>query len=412
MAGVLLLGNLRCSLTLAREMAAAGHEMHCGVDELSPYLFASRAIGNAFQHANPVAEPQRALARIGAYLAAHPEVDTVMPISEMTTRLIVRNSAMFAGRARIAAVSEDVLETCVDKEGMFQLCERIGVPVAAREIAVDYASLAAAVQRIGRPSIVKPVDSAEFLFGQKAVLLSAQDRFETKLPAWPAEHRSLCVQRYVGGTRHAVNFGAYEGALLGAADCAVLHTDRTDGTGYTTGIMSVPAQPEIAEATMRLLRALNYTGIGDIDFIHDEATGELTFLELNPRVGASYKAASVAGVPLARWAVQIAHGERPRALNPLWLHANHGRVVWTKGAVSGLLRRRRAGELSRGAAFAEAMRIGADALRAHDMVFSWGDPAPALWDYLHPLLTRIGAHRAHVEPEQDLAALTPALHAA
>src|SRR5690606_30064351 len=132
---------------------------------LSPYLFASRAVSGAFAHADPVAEPERTLAQIEDYLDRHREVDTLLPVSEMAARLVVRNRARLETRARIAAVSADLLETCIDKERMFALCDRIGVPVAPRETVSDHTALLDAAARIGLPCIVKPTDTAEFVFG-------------------------------------------------------------------------------------------------------------------------------------------------------------------------------------------------------------------------------------------------------
>lgn len=404
MAGVLLFGNLRSSLTLAREFTAAGHEVHAGVDELSPYLFASRAVSGAFRHGDPVGQPDRTLTQLATYLEGRPEIDTLVPVSEMATRLVVRNRDRIPPRVRIAAVTPEVLEACVDKEGMFRLCERVGAPIARREIVADHESLLAAVERIGRPCVVKPVDSSEYVFGHKAMLLTSQDVAERRLPSWPARHRTVCVQRYVAGVRHSITFAAHEGRLLGATDWAVLHTDRPDGTGYTTGLRPVPAPAAIRDSTERLIRALNYAGAGDIEFVLDEAAGELTFLELNPRVGASLRTAAEAGLPVFRWMLEMAHGGMPEPLAQPWVYRKGPPVVWTKGAVSGVLRRRRAGELSAFQTVAAALRIAGDAARGRDMVFTPGDPGPAVWDWLHPVLTRLRVHEACVEPERDVSA--------
>jgi hypothetical protein len=48
MATVLLLGNLRASLTLARSLARAGHRIVAGMDAPDPYLFLSRHVAHVF----------------------------------------------------------------------------------------------------------------------------------------------------------------------------------------------------------------------------------------------------------------------------------------------------------------------------------------------------------------------------
>ena len=390
MAAILLIGNYRPSLPLARSLARAGHAVYCGLDDRQPYLFKSRYVAGTFLHAGLEAEPELALRQIEQWLQAGPRIDVLLPVSDPAMRLLAAARTRFEPRVRVALPSPAVVEICADKTASFELCERLNVPVASRSEVHDYAELLEALRRTPRPCVVKPVDAAHALFGEKAVILDEDDDGRAKLPCWPTEHRSLCVQSFVGGLRHEVSFAAWGGELLGAVDCAVLRTDRADGTGYTTEVVSVAPSPAVAGALEALIAGLDYTGVGTAEFIHDEASGELTFLELDTRLGSCFRSAELCGLPLSRWMVEIACGSRPVGWADPWRYPTGRRLVWTKGDVAGLRRERRRGALS----FADTVRwIGRAvlaALRSHHVTLDLRDLAPTLWIYLHGPLQRLG----------------------
>ncbi|HEX8570307.1 MAG TPA: hypothetical protein VF699_10360 [Caulobacteraceae bacterium] len=404
MTHVLLFGNLRSSLTVARSLSRAGHVVHAGWDEPDPYLTASRHVAHAFRHALPDSEPEAALRDLLAYLEAHPEIEALAPVSEIAARLVSRHRERFPAGVRLLLPEASVVETCVDKAKMFDLCETLGVALARREIVRDHAALLAAVAAVGRPCVVKAVDSAHYLFGRKALILHEGDDAAALLPHWPAEHEALCVQTFVDGPRHDISFAAYRGTLIGAVDCAVLRTDRADGTGYTTELVSARAHPAVRHGLEALVAALDYTGVGDIEFMVDERSGLVSFVELNPRLSASFKSAEVCGLPMSRLMLEIGLGGAPAPRADPWVHLVGRRIAWTKGELVGLKRDWRAGELSRGGLLRRAAVLLRAALYPHHLTFDLGDPGPTLWLYLHPLLRRLG-----LRPRHERASAGPAL---
>lgn len=404
MAGVLLIGNLRSSLTLARQLSRAGHEVHCGIDEIDPYLHTSRHVRGSFVHAAIDRDPARTLDQVDAYLAEHAAIEAVIPVSEIAARLFSRHRDRFAAVARVIAPTEAVLETCIDKPLMFDLCDEVGLPVAPRRLPTDHPSLMAAIDEIGFPCIVKPADAGHFLFERKAIVLKTRAEAEAALPYWPVEHARLCVQKFVDAPRHILMFAAKDGEILGAVDARVTRTDLADGTGFTTDMVSDRVHPVVAEGLARLVRRLDYTGVGDVDIMVDEASGEISFLELNPRLGASYKSAEICGLPLSRLILALGMGEEPPPCPSPWTHPVGRRLVWTKAEVGALKRDLKSGALARSALPARLGRMLGSALAWHHMTFDLLDPLPTVWCYLHPVLRRFGfgkAVHAAVERERE-----------
>lgn len=397
MAGVLLLGNLRSSLTLARKLHAAGWTVHCGVDSDDPYLSFSRAAAGAFQHAPLDTCPDLALDDVGGYLVKHPEITAIIPVSEVATRVVSRRRDRFDASVSLLMADDAVVELCADKAQLFRLCDQLGVRLARRIIVESHAALQSAVEAMGRPCVVKPVESTEALFGAKALILRRDDDAAERLPEWPAGHRTLCVQSFVDGPRVNVYFGATQGRLLGAAAVEIARTDRWDGTGYAVEGVSVRPSPAIRHASEALVQAVGYTGVGCLQFMVDRATGEISFLEINPRLGANYAIAEACGLPLSLWMVQVADGRVDAETADAWSPSLGRRYVWSKGDLAGLKREYSAGRLTSTQAAVWTFRALLAAASMPHLTFDPRDPAPTFWIYLHPLLRRLGFGQGHPE---------------
>ena len=400
MANVLSIGNLRSSLTLARRLSQAGHGVCCGFDDLDPFLFESRHVRGAFHHAPLERDPDRALRQVRSFLIRNPHIDAVIPVSEIATRLFTEHRDAFEPRTRVISANSSAVRMGINKLQMFRLCDELGVPIAKREIVKDHESFLEAVRRIGLPCVLKPVDASAFLFGRKALILRSEAEVRAAVPHWPQEHRELCVQHFVDGLRHDVSFVAHEGRLLGAVDGEARRSDTADGTGYSVELVSVVPDERLRRAVERLVSRLDYTGAGAFQFMLNPSTREMTFLELNPRLSASYSMAELAGLPVSVLMLEIGLGRIPVRSRDAWDYPIGRRIVWTKGDLSGLRNEWQRGALSLPSALRWAAAIGRSALCLNHMTFDWTDPAPTLWLYLHRLLHPFGLGRLH-EPELE-----------
>jgi len=393
MAKVLLVGNFRPSLPLLRTLTQAGHAVACGVDRASPYLFASRHAAECVLHAKLDERRETALEQIRTYLAADGAVDALIPVNDSAMRLISSNRDAMPSHVALILPSPEIIDLCTAKEAMFDLCAELGVAVAPRRLARDRAELAAAVEAVGMPCIVKPVDDRAPLFGRKAVVLRCGRSLEAAVPSWPREHARLCVQRYVEGPRHNLVFAAQRGRLIGAVEFRSVRTDRSDATGYSTAVESVRPTPSIQGATDALLRRLNYSGVGMLQFIIDRETGESSFLELNPRLGGTSGAAEACGLPICRLMLEIGLGRAVEPRSDPWAYPLNRRVVWTRGDLAGLANEWRRGALSARSAAAWALAAARDAFGRHHLTLDPSDLAPTVLGFVHPPLARLGLWR-------------------
>src|SRR4028118_1436455 len=101
----------------------------------------------------------------------------------------------------------------------------------------------------------------------------------------------LFLQAHVGGYEESVMLAAYEGELLG---CVSMRKRDITPEGKTWAGDVAPVDPAFEAPLRDMVRALNWTGGGEIEMIRD-ASGQLWLLEMNPRFPAWVHGATIAG---------------------------------------------------------------------------------------------------------------------
>lgn len=365
---------------VAKALSRAGHSIFASVSTSSNYLEWSRHVTASFRH--PPLEPgtDDALPVILNWLDAHGPMDAIQPVSEAASRLMSRHRAAFERRAPLIMPPAGAVEACMNKTGMFNLCETLGVALAPFARVRNLAQAAAAAREIGYPLIVKPAVVDAELFGRKALIVDDEAMLWSVLPHWPDIHPELIVQRFVSGPRHSVIFSADRGRLLGAVEIKAARTHEHDGTGYTTYGVTVEPTPLVVEGTERLVRSLGYSSTGCAQFIVSPTTGEVTFMEINPRVSLG-RIAECAGLPHSVWGLGLALGETVAPWTSPWSCKRGVRYVWTKGDLTLLAKRVRRGQVPALEAIRSLGGILIDAVQCTHAIFDPLDPLPAIGTY-------------------------------
>ena len=370
---------------IAKALSIQGVSVFAGVSIYSNYLEWSRYLNGTFPHPSTDSGTDAALPYILRWLESNGPIDAIQPVSESASRLVLSHRTEFERFAPLIMPKAETVAACGKKAEMFRLCDRLGVPLAAYRIVHSKRDVFDATAEIGFPVIIKPSCVDAELYGRKALIIRSTADLNAYFPDWPEEHPELIVQRYVRGPRHSVIFSAENGRLLKAVEVAARRTHENDGTGYTTLGVTVAPTPEVKAATESLVEALNYSSTGCTQFIVDPDTGEVTFMELNPRTSLA-RIAEAAGVPHSLLGLRTALALPKPDLGDPWATKIGTRYVWTKGDLMRLKRMVQSGEGSARQTIAEALRIGLDAMTASHAIFDLTDPAPAIGVYTHFLL--------------------------
>jgi diaminopimelate decarboxylase len=127
---------------------------------------------------------------------------------------------------------------------------------------------------------------------------------------WSTER--LFLQAHVGGYEESVMLAAHQGELLG---CVSMRKRDITPEGKTWAGDVSPVDPAFEAPLREMVRALDWTGGGEIEMIRD-AAGQLWLLEMNPRFPAWVHGATIAGHNLPALLVEAATGVTPKGAEP------------------------------------------------------------------------------------------------
>lgn len=385
----LIVDNQRGSMITARRLHGLGHKVIAGVSgDFWEYVNYSRFVSKSVRMAPMDGDPAAAIADINRIFEHYPEITGLYPICETGARLVSRNWDAFPAHITKYCVEPHIVNGCADKAVSAALCDELGIPVAARLIAHDLASLQAASAEVGYPQVIKPDESNHDVWGHKVLRVNDAGEFAAMVTRWPPEeHKRLIVQRWVEGPRWNVYWIAERGKLYIAGITECTRTSTADHAGYGTLAITRAPRADLRQWTEALIERLNYHGPGSAQYIINDKTGEITFLEINPRNDASIKVLETAGHNLVESFVRLVEGEPLTPRPDPWDYKVGNRFIWVKGDLPAFKKLARNGQWGRFAKRAGATLV--DSLRSHHALFSLDDPGPAIGCHLHPILRRL-----------------------
>lgn len=377
---VLVLGDYRQTVTVVRSLSLAGLRVTLGCDQAGGSTALSRHVSEVWIY--QWAHPERFYEQLERYLEDE-KPDFVFVVGESQLRRLIRASARFAPLSTWVHPDPATIARCFDKSALYELAPRLGIPAAPWRHFTDVEDWRAAARDMGFPVVVKRRDSAGRVQGRKALICSTAAQFDGLLAALQVEPDpgQLVLQKYMKGVRHNCHVACADGRIIAYFQQKVLATDELDGTGIGTAGVSVAPMPELRAHCERMTRELDYTGIGCIQFLVDEATGTAGFLEFNARMDSTAALPYRLGYDFPRMALELARyrrfgGPRPAALaRPYALGKTYHWLQGDFAAWVGAARKRR----MRSTTLALwGLKMAWMSLRSHHLTFDWRDPLPAL----------------------------------
>jgi len=392
---ILIIGNYRQTLMVVRSLDGRGYRLIVGNDGDTARVEHSRHVAEVWNHPPAGADKAAFLAALEALLSRRRDIAFLYPVGEDEMLAVSDAYTRLSARAGILMPVPDVVRTCLDKSLMLGVADGLDIPQAPHATVSSLDGLHAAAGRIGFPLVVKPTDSGFRLLGRKAVICRHSDDMESAFSTWPVDGRRLIVQRHAGGVRHNVYFFAVDGKLVQASQVRILRTDKPDDTGLAVSGVTVPLDPELDGYCRRLLEHLAYTGAGCIQFLVDGENGHVSFLELNPRLGANSAVVYRAGLDLPAMAFGLAQGCFDAAAAEYRRSCRTGvHYAWTQGELLALKKAIANRDLGPLEVLARLLVVARTFVTSSvHITWSWKDPLPTLLLYLD-LLNLSGRQKA------------------
>lgn len=210
----------------------------------------------------------------------------------------------------VALADADALQVVVDKKRTLELAASLAIAIPRSVPVSNEGDLAAAVDQIGLPLVVKPVTSwARADRVGCAIAIDAREARQAAEAIWSAGG-GVILQEWVCGARVAINLFRSGGRIV-ARFAQVAHRMHPPLGGCSVVRESIPLPPDATEAAEKLVDAARLDGYCEVEFRRD-AAGRPVLMEINPRLSASIELAVRSGVdfPLMLYAWSIGESVR------------------------------------------------------------------------------------------------------
>ncbi len=240
---------------------------------------------------------------------------TLFATSDETAALVARYHDALAQRFRLTTPPWEQTRLAYDKRLTYELADSLGVGAPRTNHPRSRAEVASI--EVEFPCILKPSAKRDL------------NRF-TNDKAWPAASREELLARYEeactlvepdevmvqelipGGGEAQFSFGAacVEGRPLGSI-VARRSRQYPVAFGRSSSFVETVDAAEVERDGRRLLEAIGYTGLVEVEFKRDPRNGRLKVLDVNPRLWTWFTLGARAGVDFPYLGFQIANGQRP-----------------------------------------------------------------------------------------------------
>jgi predicted ATP-grasp superfamily ATP-dependent carboligase len=200
------------------------------------------------------------------------------------------------------------LEACLSKWETCQWARRAGVAAPKAWMVEDAAGLERALEEVAYPCVLKPLSAHHWRQGgnwevvgaRKAIAAASEAELRAEYDTVARADRRALLQEMVPGPDDALVIAACyldrdSRWIAGFNTRKLLQIPAGFGTGC---IVESVSRPELFEPSARLLQALGFTGIAEVEYKWDAAVGEYKLIEINPRPWDQHRLGAAAGVDL------------------------------------------------------------------------------------------------------------------
>ena len=245
----------------------------------------------------------------------------LLPNSDEMVYLLSNHRDQLMELYRTPVPAWDVVQKIYIKKNSYQLAESLGVAIPRSFFPVDEADLR--TMDIPFPAIIKP-SIRDHLYHQVHVKAYRADTLDELIEVY----RKICrmidpsevvVQDMIpGGADVLYSFCPFfkEGNVL-ASITAKRSRQHPMTFGHASTFAELVNIPELQEHATRFLRAAEYYGLCEVEFMFDQRDGKYKFLEVNPRIWGWHSLAIAAGVNLPYLLYNDIQGIPQKSCTPL-----------------------------------------------------------------------------------------------
>jgi predicted ATP-grasp superfamily ATP-dependent carboligase len=193
----------------------------------------------------------------------------------------------------LAIPGREQVGTCLDKWKTHQAAERSGIPAPKAWLVTHREQVAPLISTLTFPCVLKPVSSYDWrrggnwdlVGGRKAVGVRSPQELIGEYAAISAAGERVLIEELVPGEDNQLLIAACfcdarSRVVAGFTARKLVQVPAGFGTGC---VVETVDRPDVMALAERLLSAIGFHGIAEVEFKRDAVTGELKLIEINAR---------------------------------------------------------------------------------------------------------------------------------
>lgn len=380
--------NQRSALAVTRSLGKKGITVFTA-EESSSALAGSSSFSQLFlEYPSPKQSPDQFIDVLSELVKQH-RIDIIMPMTELTTELLLSNNSAFHG-ATIPSSDLQTIDLLANKYALMKMAEVLDVPVPTTWYADDPDSLPVTLEEITYPLVLKPGKSwlrYQKQWGRAAVRIAHDSPSARTILNNEVAFRAhpFILQEFVSGHGAGV-FALYDHGKPLAFFAHNRLREKPPSGGVSVLSESTAVDPILLTHARSLLDRANWHGIAMVEF-KVAADGTPYLMEINTRFWGSLQLAVDAGVDFPWLLYQLACGDKPDSVED---YRTGVRLRWLLGDLDNLYLTLRDKRYSKTTKLKSVLHfLTPSPFKTRHEVNRWSDPAPAWYElkqYLRDIL--------------------------
>ncbi len=331
-----LVGDTQVGLWVVRSLARNGLTVHAVVHSRHGQSAHSRFAASAWilDQSPGSKEFIRELKELARDLGA----GSIMPIAESYHKTLIEHRSEFEPEIHIFSPPKECFEKATDKDYMHSLCKELKIPVA-RGRRLDEIIQQSDINL--RFPLVLRTRRQNVQGGQIAPWKAAYAKDKDQLRHLYSQVKDIAenviVQEYHPGVEDHVQILMHNGEAFMYGEYIGIH--HMPLAGGVTVLRESCYHPDMVNDAVRLLKAIDYSGIGGVQFHLDPKSGKYIFLEINPRFIGGLPTVIMAGfeAPFLLWQSHFEPNKMKKTKYKLGLRTRilGGDANWMFGMIRG-----------------------------------------------------------------------------
>ncbi len=222
----------------------------------------------------------------------------LLPIDDVSAVTVGEHQEVLSTRFLLAVQPQGLQQRLASKLALLEVCQELGVPTPETTLASTREEAESFAASLGYPVVLKRAEAwggvadphapSVLVVNDSSGLSMAYERIRRQSPDGVP---NVLAQEYIPGDSDAV--WMFNGYFDRASRCLAAFTGRklrqsANGAGQTTLGVCVENQT-VTDLAVRLMEGVRYHGIVDMGFRFDSRDGIYKLLDVNPRVGSTFR---------------------------------------------------------------------------------------------------------------------------